>query len=279
MAAKKKIDPVKQREKRAKMFAIGGVVLLLGIGAIEVPKMMALMNKKPLTPGVATPAATTGALPNIATGATTGATAASTGQLVDTDLPPAPSADGQLVSFDVFETKNPFRPQVSDAGPPASAATPAAATPAAGSGSGSAATTPSASGASSSGAASPSVSVLPSTAAPATTTTPSTPASVIPPTAGASASPLPPTTTTATAPSVSISVNGVVSRVGRDGTFPSGKPVFRLVSWVKGSAQIGIVGGSYSTGDPTLTLKVGKSVTLQNTSDAQRYKLVLLSTP
>jgi len=67
--------------------------------------------------------------------------------------------------------------------------------------------------------------------------------------------------------------------VSTGGAFPSGQPVFRLVSWTKGSARIGIVGGSYSTGDPTLELTVDKSVTLQNTSNGRRYKLVLLSTP
>ena len=92
----------------------------------------------------------------------------------------------------------------------------------------------------------------------------------------------PPETTTTVkpaAPTVSISVNGSDSHVARGGTFPSSTPVFRLVSWTKGAARIGIVGGSYSTGDPTLELTIDKPVTLQNTSNGQRYKLVLLSTP
>jgi hypothetical protein len=55
--------------------------------------------------------------------------------------------------------------------------------------------------------------------------------------------------------------------------------VFRLSSWSKGTAQIAIVGGSYATGDATLTLEVGVPVTLENTTDGKRYKLVLLSTP
>jgi hypothetical protein len=111
---------------------------------------------------------------------------------------------------------------------------------------------------------------------PATTT----PATAVPSTPPAPSAPE--TTTTAkpaAAPTVSISVNNVTSRVSTGGTFPSGKPIFRLVSWTKGTARIGIVGGSYSTGDPTLELTVNKAVTLQNTSDGQRYKLVLLSTP
>jgi hypothetical protein len=100
--------------------------------------------------------------------------------------------------------------------------------------------------------------------------------SAVPPSLG------PPSTTTTTAPpaqpTVSLSVNGVVSHVASGGTFPSGAPVFRLASWTKGSAQIAIVGGSYATGTGTLTLHVGEAVTLQNQTDGKRYKLELLST-
>jgi hypothetical protein len=73
-------------------------------------------------------------------------------------------------------------------------------------------------------------------------------------------------------------VNGVVSHVAAEDTFPSGSPVFRLVSWTKRSAGIGIVGGSYASGGAVLTIQVGKPVTLENTSDGRQYKLVLLST-
>ena len=38
MAAKKKVDPIKQREKRAKIAAIGGVVLLLAVAALAGPE-------------------------------------------------------------------------------------------------------------------------------------------------------------------------------------------------------------------------------------------------
>ena len=86
------------------------------------------------------------------------------------------------------------------------------------------------------------------------------------------------TTTTPALPTVSLSVNGVVSHVASGGTFPSGAPVFRLASWTKGSAQIAIVGGSYATGTGTMTLHVGEPVTLENQTDGKRYKLELLST-
>jgi hypothetical protein len=180
------------------------------------------------------------------------AAAATSGELVDTDVPPASEA-GQLVSFSVFETKNPFTPQVSDAqGPsgtgattttPTSANKPGADVP--GTTTTTATTTP------------PGVSAVPSTQPPGSTTT---------------------TTTVAAQPTVSLSVNGVVSHVASGGTFPSGSPVFRLSSWTKGSAQIAIVGGSYASGTGTLTLHVGEKVTLQNQTDGKQYTVELLST-
>jgi hypothetical protein len=78
---------------------------------------------------------------------------------------------------------------------------------------------------------------------------------------------------------VVISVNGKDSQVGVDGTFPSGAPVFRLVSYTKTTAKIGIVGGSYTGGAPTLTIQLGRPVTLENTSDGKRYQVELVSTP
>jgi hypothetical protein len=261
MAAKKKVDPIKQREKRAKIAAIAGVVLLLGVAALEGPKMMKLMNQKPVVPppSAAAPVGSS-ALPGTG-GAPTTTTPA--GELADTDVPPAALDGGQLVSFDVFQTKDPFRPQVTSAD--------VAAADAAASGETATQSAPSAGSdaASSATPTTPSIEVQ-SRTTPATTAVPSTPA----------ASSAPETTTAKpAAPAVSISVNGTTSHVVRGGTFPSSTPVFRLVSWTKGAARIGIVGGSYSTGDPTLELVLDKPVTLQNTSNGQRYKLVLLSTP
>ena len=120
-AKKKKVDPVKQREKRVKVAAIIGTVLFLAVAAYEVPSMLAVMNKKP-PPGSTIDNGPSSVLPNVAGGGSA-APAASTGQLVNTDVPPT-TGEGQLVSFSVFETKNPFTPQVSsDQAPPDSGAT------------------------------------------------------------------------------------------------------------------------------------------------------------
>jgi hypothetical protein len=225
--------------------------------------MLAVMNKKAppgstYDPG---PSSTVGGLPDVAGGAPA-ARAASSGDLVDTDVPPVAGA-GQLVTFSVFVTKNPFAPQVSsaDASTAASSGTTGADKPGA-----------DAPGASAATAGTTTTSTVP----PAGSGTPAAPSSQ-PPTSSTGLTMT--TTAAAPAPTVAISVNGVVSRVSSEGTFPSGAPVFRLASWTKGSAQIAIVGGSYATGDGTLTLHVGQPVLLQNQTDGKRYKLELLSTP
>ena len=177
---------------------------------------------------------------------------------MNTDVPPT-SAEGQLVTFEVFDTKNPFRPQVTSSpdvapGSAASSSTPNRAP----------------------------TSTVPASTTP-TTTTPAAPAppatgSVVPSGAAGGA----PTTTTPAvpaAPTVTISVNGAPSRVATLGTFPTGSPVFRLMSYQRDSAEIGIVGGSYAAGGQTITLQLGHPVTLENTTDRTRYRLELLKTP
>ena len=268
MATKKeRAEAAKKRDKRSKILVVVGAVLLLGVGAYEIPSMLKVMNKKP--PGNTTydpgPSLTPGGLPNVAAGATPGAGAGS-GALVSSDVQPA-SAAGQLVSFSVFETKNPFAPQVSTAETADTASAPTTAdskqgadVPAGGTVTTPTVTIPTPTTVTGGGVvpSNPPASTLPTMTTPAATTTT--------------------TTATPTQPAVAIKVNGVVSHVGAQGTFPSGAPVFRLVTWTKDTARIAIVGGSYATGDPTLTVQLGRPVTLENQTDGKRYKLELLST-
>ena len=251
MAPKRRINPIKKREKRAKIAAAVGGVLFLAVAAYEVPSLMKMMNQKP--PASAHSSATASSpvgsagLPDVAAvdgGASDGSA------LANTDPPPA-SDGAQLVSFSVFQMKNPFAPQVKTAAPAASAPTTAERP----------------------GADAPSKEKT------GTTTTPALPrgATIVPSAGGAGAT----TTTETTAAAqhtVAISVNGQVSHVGAQGTFPSAAPVFRLVAFTSGSADIGIVGGSLASGEVALTLHVGHAVTLQNTTDDKTYKLELLST-
>jgi RNA 3'-terminal phosphate cyclase len=77
-------------------------------------------------------------------------------------------------------------------------------------------------------------------------------------------------------------VNGVLYSVAVGNNFPDAsatdpsiQPLFHLVSVTAHSAKISIVGGTYANGAPTVTLQENKPVTLMNTADGTRYKLIL----
>lgn len=79
-----------------------------------------------------------------------------------------------------------------------------------------------------------------------------------------------------------ISVNGTLYTVAVGSDFPEASatdpsvvPLFHLVSVTAHTAKISIVGGSYSSGAAAVTLRENKPVTLMNTADGTRYKLVL----
>jgi hypothetical protein len=75
-----------------------------------------------------------------------------------------------------------------------------------------------------------------------------------------------------------ISVNDVAEAVSASKTFPKSDPVFKLVSIAQSSVEIAIADGSFKDGDKTITLTKGKALTLLNTADGKRYKLLLVST-
>lgn len=104
------------------------------------------------------------------------------------------------------------------------------------------------------------------------------PKTVVPrvPTPPATATTSTPTKPPAVAPtSAVLSVNGVQESITTGGTFPSANPMFQLVSLTATAAKVTVIGGSYASGASTLTLTVGKPVTLVNTADGTRYKLIL----
>ena len=74
-----------------------------------------------------------------------------------------------------------------------------------------------------------------------------------------------------------IATNGVCERIAPKGTFPNNENIFRLVSIARNgkSVEIGIVGGSFDSGRPTATLKLGEKLTLVNTADGTRYEIAL----
>jgi hypothetical protein len=76
---------------------------------------------------------------------------------------------------------------------------------------------------------------------------------------------------------VTISVNGEAESVQVGGKFPSDDPAFVLVSATNSSAKIGIAGGSLASGDQTVTLRRGHTLTLVNTVDGAEFHLTLLA--
>jgi hypothetical protein len=230
-----KFDP-KAKAKRQKIIAGALGLVLVGVLIFQAPTILGAFGGGSSTPA-SEPASATPAPTPVPTPVTPGAPAATptpvpaggSAALVDSDPAPVP-ADGQLVSFDRFESKDPFVQQVSDT-PPPSAPTPVAADP------GSKAENPEGGS---------TVELAPQPAAP-------------------------PVARTAT-----ISVNGDEHEVAVGGSFPESDPIFKLVSLKGSTAKIGIVGGSYANGSPTITLKRGgKPVTLMNTADGTTYVLRL----
>jgi hypothetical protein len=161
------------------------------------------------------------------------ATATAPGKLPDRNAEPAPE-DGQLMSFELFEGKDPFVQQVKDAtAEDAAAAAGQASQPA------------------------------PTAQAPASQP--------------ASSQTTPTQTTEQRTLSAVIDVNGSQENVEVRHTFPADNPTFTLVSAGKSSAKIGIAGGRLAGGDRTVTLKLGRKLTLVNTADGTRYVLALRS--
>jgi hypothetical protein len=76
-----------------------------------------------------------------------------------------------------------------------------------------------------------------------------------------------------------VTVNGSRQVLEPGMKFPAADPLFVLVAENPGSksAVVGIVGGAYSGGARTTTLKVGKPITLVNTTTGARYKISLVS--
>jgi hypothetical protein len=231
-----KFDP-KAKAKRQKIIAGALGLVLVGVLIFQAPTIMSAFGggstpasepasatpapvpvPTPVTPGAPAPTPTPAPTP-----------AGGSAALVDSDPAPVP-ADGQLVSFDRFESKDPFVQQVSET-PAPSAPTPVAADP------GSKAENPE---------------------------------------GGTTVQPAPQPAARPVARQATISVNGDEHEVAVGGSFPERDPIFKLVSLKGSTAKIGIDGGSYANGSPTIMLKRGgKPVTLMNTADGTTYVLRL----
>ena len=253
----KRVDPLKAKAAKQKKIAIGGMVLLLALLAVQGPKTLKMLKgpqpAAPAATGAGGPAVGGPAVGGPAVGGpaapTTGAVAgdAPAPAVAATDLASVPNSDqapvvdvGQIATFERFSTKDPFAQQAQPV--PA----PVAKTP----------------------AKTDSDPTKGSKPKPADTTdggfttggTPSSGAAML-------------------ATATSIAVNGAVGDVKVDEPFPATEPTFVLVSIAKDgkSVEIGIAGGEYANGGETLKLPLGKKITLQNTADGSRYELELRS--
>ena len=243
----KKIDP-KAKAKKQKIYAAVGGVLLLGLLAFQVPRTMKMLHPPTAdSSAVTAPASTTPtsgpiAAPSLSGGNATAVSAPSgAGELVDPDAVPLPQS-GQLLSFGLFRTKDPFAQQLGQQ--------------CAGSSGGDGVT-----------------------ACPKAATATSTPAKAGSSTAsqGGATGTASPTRYRAALTTAVILVNGKSESVQVGSQFPASDPAFRLVSLTASGARVGIAGGSFENGTPTVTLKKNKSLTLMNTADGTRYVLRLVS--
>jgi hypothetical protein len=237
--AKRHVDSLKAKQKKQKIIlAVLGVVFL-GVLGFQGPRTWKKLHPAPVqsssssssssttTPTTGTPSL---AAPTLGGSQTPTATATPGSSLASSSAPAV--AEGQLTSFSLFASKDPFAQQLSEkSGSSGSSSSSGGST----AGSGQGAKSPSSGG--------------------ATAPTPGT---------------------------AVISVNGTLYTVtvGSDfpeasATDPSLVPLFHLISLTAHTAKISIVGGSYSSGAPAVTLRENKAVTLMNTADGTRYKLIL----
>ncbi|MGN6430079.1 MAG: hypothetical protein ACTHNB_05000 [Gaiellaceae bacterium] len=252
--AKKKFDPKAKAKKQKMMAAVGGV-LLLGLLVFQVPRTMKMLKQNQGTSSSSSSAATTTtaapgstplappALDGSASGVPAASATATSVDGVNDPSNPLPPAAGQLVSFSKFKSKDPFHQQITDCGASAGSSSDS-------------------SGSSGCAAVTPKPGVVKKTAKSGMVIA-----------AGTTAK----TAASAKVTKATITINGAASSVTVGSSFPSGSPVFTLVSLTPRAAKIGIAGGSYESGAATVTLAKGKTITLMNTADGTRYVLRLVT--
>jgi hypothetical protein len=236
-----------KRVRRQKIIIAVGSVALLAILGFELPKFLGGHGDSGVIEAVTTISPAAGTTPVVPVGT-----------LPNTDRIVVARSSNQLISFGLFKSKDPFVQQLTTTAPtettppPSSETPPASTTPTTTSDGPAVVLVPVVPGGSSS--------TPPGSSTPGSSTTPST------------STTLPPVPTSAL-----IATNGVCEQVSVKGTFPASENIFRLVSVAKDgkSVQVGIVGGSFDSGQPTATLKVGDKITLVNTADGTRYVIEL----
>src|SRR5215813_7957133 len=247
--ANKRVDSLKAKQKKQKIVAAVLGVVFLGVVAFQGPKLWKQLHPpaSQATPSYNERATTTTGTPSLAAPSLSGSETPASTPSADSSLAssPAPKVeDGQLSSFSLFASKDPFAQQLSHS---QSAPSSSSSSSSSSSGSSSGGSKGRSSGGKSSGGYS---------------------------SHGSASAPTPGTAV--------ISVNGTLYSVAVGNNFPEAsstdpsiQPLFHLVSVTAHTAKISIVGGSYANGSPTVTLRENKPVTLMNTADGTRFKLIL----
>jgi hypothetical protein len=88
--------------------------------------------------------------------------------------------------------------------------------------------------------------------------------------------PVSPSNSGQSAAGATIEVNGTSEDVRVNDSFPASDPTFRLVSVTETAAVIGLVSGSFSNGDDTVTINVGETLVLA-ADDGTRYAIKIVS--
>ena len=240
--AAKTTDIASKKKKQTIALVVGGV-LLAGLMAFQLPKLLggAEESAAPVPVATGTPVASGTGSPSVVVAVPR---TKSSAVLAGVVLTPASGVDpeqGDLASFSRFESKDPFDPQVSleDQQPPGGAADTTAKNAAA-----AAAAAAGAAGGKTSGGATGATSVDGPAAVPTNAT---------------------------------IMYNGKPQLVEAKSVFPKVDELFVVVSLKQKSAKVGVNGGSFTNGE-TLTLKLGKQVTLVNSATGARYVLKLVYT-
>ena len=262
------------KEAKQKKIAIGGAVLLVLILALSVPRTMKMLTHKAPTPAADSQNATQPApvvTPSTPVPTPVAASGTPVSQVLSAPLEPA-AHSGQLAHLSpTFRSKDPFVQQLRTDGSTAGASDSSDASTAA----------PKQAKKKAGESKPPASPATPSKHSSQPAAVPATPAATPAPNSTSPATaPTTPATKPAAAPYVSatISVGGVPEGVNVEADFPAASPLFHLLKVTKKTAVITIAGGSLANGAPTLTLRVGKAVTLVNTADGTRYRLVLVAT-
>jgi len=255
--ARRRLSPAQIRDRRSKRLVIVLGVVFLAVAGIQGPKLLKQLKHHPPAPTTA---------PSVAPTTAAGVSAVPAAPTV-VATPGAVNASKQLTSFSLLPFKDPFAAPLHGASGINETA--------AGDDEDAADSTDSgevAEGETTTKAATQPAETAATPAAATTTTTTTTTTAQPAPAAPTVKFTLPPPNAAV------IKTNGNREVVAIGAGFPSAQPMFKLVALAKNKKgiRIGVLGGSFVGGIPTLLLPKGKTITLADQADGTRYVIELL---